>query len=248
MLKSQLPPVLYFTQYSKKKKRPQQQGQFQPSSHTYVQCPFSLIGFIFEDGTQCLVLQGAECCGPNLTSYFSRAHMYCKCFEARALSTFQDLVGSLWQTRSSLRMFSFLWWIFFILKNTSPYHNSEMKILLQTSGISAFPFYSGIYWKNYKFTYQSMASFIVKSMYLSPTNRHLLKQLLALQTAAVLEVAAVISVAYVSQSKVLLFASFLILVPCTSRNNRLNPKLLVTPKQLHKQHNLFEHLTLSLLF
>lgn len=128
---------------------------------------------------------------------------------------------------------------FFILKNTSQYRNSEMRILLQTSSISAFPFYSGIHWKNYKFTYHSRASSIVKSMYLSPINRHLLKQLLALQTAAVLEVAAVISVAYVSQSKVLLFASFLILVPCTSRNNRLNPKFLVTPKQLHKQHNLF---------
>lgn len=99
--------------------------------------------------------------------------------------------------------------------------------------------FSGIHWKNYKFTYHSTASFIVKSMYPSPIKTHLLKQLLALQTAAVLEVAAVISVAYVNQSKVLLFASFLILVPCTSRNNRLNPKLLVTPKQLHKQHNLF---------
>lgn len=46
MLKSQLPQysILHNT-HKKKKKRPQQQGQFQPSSHTYVQCPFSFDWF-----------------------------------------------------------------------------------------------------------------------------------------------------------------------------------------------------------
>lgn len=74
-------------------------------------------------------------------------------------------------------------------------------------------------------------------MYLSPINRYLLKQILALQTAATLEAAVIISVAYVSQGEVFLFASFLTLIPCTSRDNRLNPKLLGTPKQLQQQDN-----------
>lgn len=74
-------------------------------------------------------------------------------------------------------------------------------------------------------------------MYLSLIIGNLLRQVLALQTAATLEAAAVISVAYVSLSKVFLFASVLILVPSTSRDNRLNPKLLVTPEQLHQQDN-----------
>lgn len=65
-------------------------------------------------------------------------------------------------------------------------------------------------------------------------NRYLLKQILALQTAATLEAAAVILVVYVNESKGFLFAS-LIVVPCTSRDNRLNPNLPVTPKQLHEQ-------------
>lgn len=74
-------------------------------------------------------------------------------------------------------------------------------------------------------------------MYLFLINKYLLEQILALQTAATLEVAAVLSVAYVSQSKVFLFASFLILVLCTSRENRLNSNLLITPKKFHKQDN-----------
>lgn len=100
MLKSQLPQysILHNT-HKKKKKDLNSKGNFSLHPTLMFSVHSVLIGFIFEDGTQCLVLQGAECCGPNLTSYFSRAHMYCKCFEARALSTFQDLVGSLWQTQ-----------------------------------------------------------------------------------------------------------------------------------------------------
>lgn len=135
-------------------------------------------------------------------------------------------------------MFPFLWWIFWMLKNTSSYCNSEMKTLLQTSGTSAFPFYiGGTLERNIKFTYRSVVSFTAINTYPSLINRYLLKQILALQTAATLEAAAVISIACVSQSKVFLFASFPILAPCTSRDNRLNPKLLITPKQLHQQDN-----------
>lgn len=114
-----------------------------------------------------------------------------------------------------------------------------MKILLKTNGISAFPFYiSGTLERSIKSAYHSIVSFTEKKkMYLFLINKYLLEQILALQTAATLEVAAVLSVAYVSQSKVFLFASFLILVLCTSRENRLNSNLLITPKQFHKQDN-----------
>jgi len=85
----------------------------------------------------------------------------CKWFEARAWSTFQDLVGNLWQKQKYPQN------VFFsLVDNPSPYHNSEMKILLQESGISAFPFYvGGMLERTRKFTYQSMVSFTKKKNY-----------------------------------------------------------------------------------
>lgn len=82
ILKSQraplLPPLrtLFYRILKKTKtnspKIPQQQELFQPSSHTYIQHPFSLTTSVLEDGTQFLALKEGECYGPNLTSYFSR--------------------------------------------------------------------------------------------------------------------------------------------------------------------------------
>lgn len=79
-------------------------------------------------------------------------------------------------------------------------------------------------------------SFITKKPKLFLISKYLLEQMLALQTAATLKVAAVISVAYVSQQS-FLFASFLILVLYTSRENRLNSNLLIISRQFHKQDN-----------
>lgn len=113
-----------------------------------------------------------------------------------------------------------------------------MKILLKTNGISAISFYiSGTLERSTKSAYHSIVSFFEKKMYLFLISKYLLEQISALQTAATLEVAAVISVTYVSQNKVFLFASFLILFLCTSRENRLNSNLLIIPRQFHKQDN-----------
>lgn len=82
-------PVLYFTQYSKKKKDLNSKGNF--SLHPTLMFSVHSVWLVLylKMGHSAWSYKGlAECCGPNLTSYFSRAHMYCKCFEARALSTF----------------------------------------------------------------------------------------------------------------------------------------------------------------